>query len=208
MAFSDKLKRALRYAFGVEGQVSADELEAAVLSIPVGDIPLASGHIIVGSAGGIGTDVAMSGDIGISNAGVTAIGAGKVTNAMVAPAALDGTVAKVVANVNVIGGIEVIHRATATLLTGDVDIVLTHKTRITNVRCISVGAGGAADTITVKNGAMAITDAIDMNVADKAVKLAGTIDTAQWDIAAAGTLRISGASAVNCEVLVYGIRVA
>lgn len=43
---------------------------------------LASGNVLVGSAGGVPTSVAMSGDITISNAGVTAIGAGKVLLAM------------------------------------------------------------------------------------------------------------------------------
>lgn len=49
-----------------------------------GDIALASAHIFVGSAGGLATDVAMTGDVTISNTGVTAIGAAKVTKAMLA----------------------------------------------------------------------------------------------------------------------------
>jgi hypothetical protein len=43
---------------------------------------LTSGHILVGSAGNVATDVAVSGDIAITNAGATAIQADKVTNAM------------------------------------------------------------------------------------------------------------------------------
>lgn len=39
---------------------------------------LTAAHIIVGSAGGVATDTAMSGDITISTTGVTAIGSGKV----------------------------------------------------------------------------------------------------------------------------------
>lgn len=45
---------------------------------------LASGNILVGSAGNVPTSVAMSGDTTISNAGVVAIGAAKVTKAMLA----------------------------------------------------------------------------------------------------------------------------
>ncbi len=45
---------------------------------------LTSAHILVGSAGNVATNVAMSGDITISNAGVTAIGANKVVNSMLA----------------------------------------------------------------------------------------------------------------------------
>lgn len=48
---------------------------------------LASAHIFVGSAGGVATDVAMTGDIAITNAGVTAIGADKIVNAQINSAA-------------------------------------------------------------------------------------------------------------------------
>lgn len=48
---------------------------------------LASAEIIVGSAGDVPTAVAMSGDVTISNAGVTAIGANKVSNGMLAQVA-------------------------------------------------------------------------------------------------------------------------
>lgn len=50
---------------------------------------LSSAHILVGSSGNVATDTAVTGDVTISNAGVTAIGSGKVTSAMI----LDGTVA-------------------------------------------------------------------------------------------------------------------
>lgn len=45
---------------------------------------LASGNILVGSAGGVPTSVAMSGDVTIGNTGITAIGANKVTDSMLA----------------------------------------------------------------------------------------------------------------------------
>lgn len=45
---------------------------------------LSSGNILVGSVANVATSVAMTGDVTISNAGVTAIGASKVTNAMLA----------------------------------------------------------------------------------------------------------------------------
>jgi hypothetical protein len=45
---------------------------------------LASGAIYVGNGSSIGTAVTMSGDVTMTNAGVTAIGASKVTNAMLA----------------------------------------------------------------------------------------------------------------------------
>lgn len=45
---------------------------------------LTSAHLLVGNGSNVATDVAVTGDVTISNAGVTAIGAGKVTNAMLA----------------------------------------------------------------------------------------------------------------------------
>lgn len=50
---------------------------------------LTSAHLLVGNASNVAKDVAVTGDVTISNAGVTAIGSGKVTSTMI----LDGTVA-------------------------------------------------------------------------------------------------------------------
>lgn len=49
---------------------------------------LTSANILVGSAGNVATSTAVTGDVTISNAGVTAIGTGKVTSTMI----LDGTI--------------------------------------------------------------------------------------------------------------------
>jgi len=123
-------------------------------------------------------------------------------------AALTAAHAAVVGNVNVVGGIPVLFRITANALTGDVDVTMTHKVRVLDVWCVQTAAGGASDTITVSNGATAITDAIDCNKSDKVISRAGTIDDAAHEIAAAGTLRVTGASAVTCQVYVLAIRVA
>jgi len=125
-----------------------------------------------------------------------------------ATAVITGTHAAVVANVNVIGGIPVTFRVTASALTGNVDVTMTHKVRIIDAYCINTAAGGAGDTITINNGATAITDAMDINKADKVITRAGTIDDASYEIAAAGTLRVVGASAATCEVVINAIRVA
>lgn len=53
---------------------------------------LSSGNILVGSVGNVATSVAVTGDVTISNAGVTAIASGVIVNADVnASAAIDGT---------------------------------------------------------------------------------------------------------------------
>jgi hypothetical protein len=119
-----------------------------------------------------------------------------------------------VADSNVIGGVEVVYRVPVPDgTTGNVDVVVTYKTRVIDAHLVkTVGAGGVSDTITVSNGADAITNAMDINVADKAIVRAGTIDDATHEIAAAGTLRVvrTKASAANvaCVVYVRGIIVA
>lgn len=51
------------------------------LTADAGNESLTSGHIFVGNAANVAADVAMTGDIGINNAGVTAIQAGVIVNA-------------------------------------------------------------------------------------------------------------------------------
>lgn len=113
---------------------------------------------------------------------------------------------------NVVGGVRVVH--TFSLpdgATSDTDLVLTHKTEIVDVTVQKrAGAGGASDTITIKSGANAVTDAMSINVADKIIVRPATIDDAFSTIAAGGTLRVtktkaSGAN-VACLVTVVGLR--
>jgi hypothetical protein len=158
--------------------------------------------------------VAVSGDIAIDNAGVTTIQAGAVDEAMIAGNSLTGLVAANVANANVIGGIPVLFRIdTAGGATANTDVTVTHKIRVIDVWVVNTGLGTAGDTIEIYNGANAITDAIDINTADKTVGRVGTIDDAFHEIAAAGTLRVTetdggGADSPSTIVYVSAIRVA
>ncbi len=149
----------------------------------------------------------------------TALGTtGKVTtNALVgsALAILTGKAVAVLADAAIIGGIPVIHMVnTAGGATANTDVVLTYKTRVLYVIVVNRGLGTVGDTITLKNGTTnAITNAIDISGADKTVALVGTIDDAQWDIAASGTLRITetdggGNDSPATTVIVLGVRVA
>lgn len=125
---------------------------------------------------------------------------------------LDGADLKNVANVAVIGGIPVVHSINiAAGSNGDTDVVVTHKTRVTDAWLVLTGAGVTSAVLTVKNGATAITDGMAASGADKALVRAATIDDAQADIAAAGTLRVTGsggASQPAATVYVLGLRVA
>lgn len=116
-----------------------------------------------------------------------------------------------VADANVIGGIPVVHRIAIADGAGDTDVVLTHKTLVTDVVVVKTAAnGGAGDTVTIKNGANAITDAIDLNINDTIIARAGSIDDAYHEIAAGGDLTVTAANATNnaCIVYVHGLRVA
>lgn len=96
--------------------------------------------------------------------------------------------------------------AIADAASGDVDLAVPVAIRVTDVKATkTAGAGAASNTITVKNATTAITDAMDMNVADKVIVRAATLDDAAWSLAAGGTLRVSwaksgGNSAASVEI--------
>jgi hypothetical protein len=148
----------------------------------------------------------------VDNGGLITVKAGGKVD--LAAAGQSGIVLPTVADKNTSGQLLETHRITvADGATADIDVVVDHKIRVIDVVVIkTVAAGGAGDAITVKNGATAITDAIDINAADKTVKRAGTIDDAQYEIAAGGTLRVTrtkaSANNVACEVVVYALKVA
>lgn len=125
---------------------------------------------------------------------------------------LDGADAKDVANANVVGGVPVLHRVNlAAGANGDTDVVLTHKTRVVDAWLVLTGAGVASAVYTVKNGATAITDGMAASGADKALVRCATIDDAAHEIAAAGTLRVTGSGGATqpaAVVYVLGVRVA
>lgn len=113
---------------------------------------------------------------------------------------------------NTAGGLLVVFHVLADQAGGaDKDVVLDSKVRVLDVIVVNKAAGGASDTITVKNGTNAITNAIDTNKADTTITRAGTIDDAQHEIAAGGTLRVTKANGTNdpnCDVYVLAMRVA
>lgn len=82
----------IQTALEAAGSIGAAELDAgAVANVAVAAnaaidfsklAALPSAQVLVGSAGNVATAVAMSGDVTVSNAGVTAIGSGKVLTGM------------------------------------------------------------------------------------------------------------------------------
>ena len=91
--------------------------------------------------------------------------------------------------------------------TGNLDVINTgsRSIRILDVWVVKIaGAGAAGNTIQVLAGTSAITEAMDTNVADKAIVRAATIDDANHNIIAGGTLRIARVkSGGNAACIVY-----
>ena len=150
----------------------------------------------------------------IKDANVTAakIAANAVTAAKIADDILTGAKAAVVAESNVIGGIPqtfLIPISAGAL--ADTDITVTHKIRVIDAYHILRGGGVATTTLQVKNAANAITDAMDASGSDTAIVRATTIDDANYEIAAGGTLRVTsatGATQPAALVVVNAVRVA
>ena len=102
------------------GPVSGADAIWAARALVAADIPalsyapsaLTSAHLFVGNVSNVATDVAMTGDISITNAGVTAIGANKVTLAMMA------TIANNTVLGNISGGAAVPSALTVPILSG------------------------------------------------------------------------------------------
>lgn len=85
-----------------------------------------------------------------------------------------------------------------------------YKFRVIDAVVVKTSAnGGAGDTVKVV-GAGDITDAIDLNINDKITARAGSIDDAQHEIAAAGSLKITAAHNTDnaCIVYIHCMRVA
>lgn len=130
------------------------------------------------------------------------------------PGSIDGTYLANVADDQAVGGVPVVHAIDVPDgPSRNIDIVLTHKTRVYDVTMVKTGgnADSMSDSVQVKNGPNAITDTMPLDQ-DKSVTRSMSIDDAYWDLAAGGTLRVTvvNGSGLNsaCTVFVHGYRVA
>jgi len=92
--------------------------------------------------------------------------------------------------------------------TGNTEYTIADKIEIVDVTVQKRSAnGGAGDTITIGQGANAITDAMVLIINDGVLVRAASIDDAYSTIPAAGTLRISWnkVTDVACQVTIFGI---
>jgi predicted RecA/RadA family phage recombinase len=106
---------------------------------------------------------------------------------------LEGTVVANGADGNVIGTIPLIFRIPIVGgAAGNTDVLSTHKVRVLDAWAVhTAGAGEANDTIQVFNGAGAISDAMAWSGADTVIVRAASINDANHEIAAGGTLRVT-----------------
>lgn len=131
----------------------------------------------------------------------TKISAGAVTSAKIKSGAVSPTNIADTAT----AGLGMSYTVTITVpdAAGDVDVTIPYKSEVIDCQTLKRGgAGGAGDTLTLKNLATAITNAISLNVADNTRTHASTIDDASSSISAAGTLRATAAKVTDCECLV------
>ncbi len=76
--------------------------------------------------------------------------------------------------------------------TGDIDIVMATKFEVVDVVCVKRNGAGVGNTVTVKNGATAITNAIAVDTDDTVTRAGTVIDGAGTNVLAIGaTLRLS-----------------
>lgn len=149
----------------------------------------------------------------VPSPGAGTLGAGTIGLTNIQAGSLDGTIAANKATSNVVGALGLIHMVTVPDAAGDVDVTLTHKTKVINAWFVKAGGnGGAGCTLQVLNSASAITEAFDASgTNDTVIGRFAQINDANSTINAGGTLRVTAAKSagnIAAEVFVLGIRVA
>lgn len=168
-----------------------------------GTIELTQGNILRGSSAGVAEVLAASGNGNVLAGNGTTIVSEKLAGRHVD--AINGG--------SLSGFIPVVFTGTTSGgTTEDIQITVDHKVRITGVEAIVRGTGTASDTLTIKYGSNAITNAIDCNVADKTIVRATTIDDAYYEIPIGGVLVMAqvdggGADCPILDIMVSALRV-
>ena len=119
---------------------------------------LANGEVFVGSAANVATGVAMTGDIAIDNAGVTAIQAGAVDLAMLSVGIAPSHVVKFAGQPTTVGGAAAEAFAVAGILATDLAFVQIVNNGTSNVTALQ--AVCTANTLTVTFSADPVADTV------------------------------------------------
>lgn len=123
--------------------------------------------------------------------------------------AVSGTQLANVDNAATVVGVPGLIRINVADATGDTDVVMEHKVRVLDAwfRNSGIAAHAATDTVQLKNGADAITDAIAKTATVNAVKRAATINPTYEEIAAGGTMRVAATKTTNVAGTMYVLAV-
>lgn len=178
------------------------EATIAAEAVDYSKISLTDANILVGDGDDIGSEVTLSGDVTMDNLGEVTI----------ADSVLDGSNVADFADDGVIGGIPIVFCIDVSNSATDYDVTMTHKVRVIDAWIVSTGVAAHAslDTLQLKNGTNAITEALAKGDTQYATKRFATIDETYTEIAATGTLRVTAVKDTNCaaKVFVMAVRVA
>lgn len=172
------------------------------------------------SPGKVGSNDYQAGSVGSAALAASAVGSAAIAAQAVAPVAIANAAqitpvapgASGALSATNVGVPIVIQLAVADGASGDATFTsVPYKMLITRVEYLKTGgAGNAGNSATLKNGASAITDAMN-NASDTGTAYAATLDDAQTTVAANGTLVVTTVRAGGdnaCIITVSGYRIA
>lgn len=199
---------------GAEANVMVD----GITKVKLGGTVTAGQHVMSNAAGlGVVLSGANSVSHGVALEGgdsgeVIALQLLRQTSPDVAAQFANGAVVANLGDAAVIGGIPIVFTVAIADASADTDVVMTHKVKILDFWFLNTGiaAHASTDTVTLKNGASAISNAVAKTATVNAVVRAGTLNPANTTINAAGTLRITAAKTTNVAGVahVLAVRVA
>lgn len=169
---------------------------------------LSGGYVTVVAADGLALDVNGVEVALTSGGGLELSGTSPTKTLQLAEGESDMTHQAVYADANGGGAVGVLKATVA--VGGTVAIYTTDapfKIRIINAWSVAKGSGGG--TWKVDDGATAVTDTVTVTSTDKTIDYAGTIDDAEHEISASGSLRVVGdGSTAECEVYILYVKVS
>lgn len=175
------------------------------LSANNGNEALTSGHIFVGNASNIAADVAMTGDITINNAGVTAIAAGVIVNADInAAAAIAFSKLAALPSAQILVG-SAGNVATAVAVTGDVTISNAGVTAIAAGSIVNADINAAAAIDYSKLAALTSGNILVGSAGNVATSVAMSGDAT---IIASGALTIANDAITTAKILNANVTLA
>lgn len=166
---------------------------------------LQNGHILVGNASNVASDVAMSGDIGIINTGETTIQPGVIVNSMIdAAAAISFSKLAALPSTDILVG-SAGNVATAVTVTGDVVI--------SNTGVTAISAGVIVNADIASGAAIAFSKLAALTSGNIIVGSAGTVPTSvtmsgDATIIASGALTIAANAITTAKILDANVTLA